>query len=130
MTYMSVEHVNDILLARAKLYPGRGNAFSNVPVPPPEGRRAPVERVLEEAAADNGPAAEDGEAAAPDSGVVELAVREDVAGGGADGLVVGGHPALLQADNVRPRLEEGELATDLGEARGALGGDVQEAPAV
>lgn len=119
-TYMGVEDVNYILCARPKLDPGRGDTLANIPIPAVKRRRPPVERVRKEVAADNGPPAEDGEPASPDTRVVELGVREDVARGSADGLVVGTHPALLQADNVWLGVEEGEAAPDLGEARGAL----------
>lgn len=62
--------------------------------------------------------------------MIELAIRENLSRAPADGAVVVLDPAFLQAHNVRHGDLEGDLATDLVEARGAEGGDVEEAPAV
>ena len=121
---MCVEDFENVLLSGPILYPGACNAFADIPVSPPKGGWAAVERVVREAAFDNGPPTQDREAAAEYAGIVELAMREDMARSGADGFKVGRDEAFLQADNVGLRGGVGELAADFGEARCAEGGDV------
>lgn len=121
---MCVEDLENIILSRSELYSGARDAFADIPISPPKGRRAAVERVMRKATLDNRPATQDGEATAKDAGVVEFAMREDMARSGADGVKVGRDEAFLQADNVGLRGGVGELAADFGEARRAVGGDV------
>ncbi|KAF7557863.1 hypothetical protein G7046_g5953 [Stylonectria norvegica] len=127
---MCVEDFNDIPPPHTKPYLRTRHALPNIPIAPPKRRRAAVERVRHHGALLDGPAAQDGEAAAEGAAVVELAVGQDLARAAADGAVVGLGPALLEGDDVRRRREERELPPDLVEPRGALRGDVEEAPAV
>lgn len=62
--------------------------------------------------------------------MIVFAVGEDGAGGVADGEVVCAGPAFLEGYDAGPRGGGGELDADLGEAGGAVGGEVEEAPAV
>lgn len=127
---MSVQDANDVVRIGPDAEGGTGNALANIPVTPPKGRGPPVERVLNHGALLYGPAAEDCEAGAPGPGVVELGMGQAVTELAADGAEVVLDPALLQADNVRRRVEGGEATAYLGEAGGAQGRDVEEAPAV
>jgi hypothetical protein len=106
------------------------DALADVPISPKEGRRPPVEGVAHHRALDDGPAREDGEAAAEDAAVVELCVREHVARLARDRLEILLRPAFLQADDVRRRARGGEDGADAREASMAVVGDVFEAPAV
>lgn len=127
---MSVKDLDDILVARPEAHAGTRHALADVPVAPPKGRRPAVERIAEHGAGLDGPAAQQGQAAAKGAAVVELAMGQNGGGGLADGAVVGLGPALLEADDVGRGVEEGELAADFREARRAEGRDVDEAPAV
>jgi hypothetical protein len=127
---VGVEYFNNILPASAKSHLRTSNALPNIPIPPPKRRRVPIQGILEHGALFNRPAGQDGEPAAKRAAVIELAVGQDLAGAPADGAVVVLDPAFLEADDVRDGDLEGDLAADLVEARGAEGGDVEEAPAV
>lgn len=127
---MCVEYFDNITLAGTILDGRRSNALTGVPVAAEKRRGAAVERVAPHVAVDNGPSGEDGEAGADDAAKVKLGVGEEVAGGIADGLVVGLDPALLEADDGRGRVGGGDLAANLGEAGLSLGGEGEEAPAV
>ena len=106
------------------------HSLPHKPISPIKSGGAPVQRIAEHGALDDGPYGEDGEAAAEDTAVVELAVGEDVPCGAADGEVVSESPAFLQADDVWSRGGGGESAANSGEAGRSGGGDVLEAPAV
>lgn len=116
---MSVEYLNRVCPPRTNPDGGTGDSLADVPISPPKGRGPAIEGILDHGAGLDGPAAQDGEAAAPGAAVVELAMGQDGGGGGADGAVVLLGPALLEADDVGRRGGCGELAADLGEARGA-----------
>ncbi|KUI56550.1 hypothetical protein VP1G_10866 [Cytospora mali] len=73
-----VEHLEDVLVARAVAHPRAGYPLPDVPVPAPEGRRPPVEAVGHHGGLLDGPLGQDGQAAAEGAREVELAVREEV----------------------------------------------------
>lgn len=127
---MSVEHFNHIILPRAVSHASNCHSLSNIPVASPEGSRPAVERIPEHGARLHRPPAQQCQAAAKRTAVVELAIGQDISGGLADGLVVVACPAFLETDDVWRRVQEGQLAADLSEARGAQVGDEEEAPAV
>lgn len=127
---MGVEDFNDILLASAEPHFRTRNALADIPIPSPKRRRPSIQGILEHGALLDGPATQDGQATTKGGTMIELAIRENLSRAPADGAVVVLDPAFLQAHNVRHGDLEGDLATDLVEARGAEGGDVEEAPAV
>lgn len=127
---MSVKHFNHIILPRAISHSRNGHSLADIPIASPKRRRPPVERIPEHGARLHGPPAQQRQAAAKRAAVVKLAIGQDIRRSPADGLVVVARPALLETDNVRRGVQEGQLAANLGEARGAQVGDEEEAPAV
>lgn len=127
---MSIKHFNHIILPWAVSHSRNGHPLADIPVASPKRRRPPVERIPEHGARLHGPPAQQRQAAAKRSAVVELAIGQDIRRGPTDGVVVVARPALLEADNVRRGVQEGQLAANLGEARRAQVGDEEEAPAV
>jgi hypothetical protein len=127
---MSVENFNYIILPRAESHTSTSYTLTNVPIASPKRRGPAVERIPEHGARLNGPSAQEGKAAAKSAAIVELPIGQDGSGGFADGLVVIPGPAFLETDDVWRRVEEGQLAADLSESRGAKVGDDEEAPAV
>lgn len=127
---MSVEDFNHIILPRAKSHSGNGHPLADIPVASPKRRRPPVERIPEHGARLHGPPAQQRQAAAKRTAIVELSIGQDIGRGPTDGAVVVPRPAFLETDNVRRGVQESQLAANLGEARRAQVGDDEEAPAV
>ena len=127
---MRAEDLQYLFRTRAIADARARDALADIPVPAVESAGPAVEGVAVHRACDYGIRGQYDEPGAEDAAVVELGMGQDAARGGADGEVVGVGPAFLQRDDVRWWLRDGDLVPDLGEARGAEGGDVFEAPAV
>ena len=124
------EHLQHFFRPLPKPNRGARNALAHEPVAAVERGGPTVERIAVHGACGDGEGGQDDEPGAEDAAMVELGVGEDVARGGPDGEVVGVGPAFLQGDDVGYGLRAGDLVPDAGEARGAGGRDVFEAPAV
>lgn len=127
---MRIENFNHIILPRAVSHSSNCHALADIPVASPKRRRPAIERIPEHGARFYRPPAQQRQAAAKRTAIVELAIGQDISGGLADGLVVVPRPALLKTDNVRRRVQEGQLAANLSETRCAQVGNDEEAPAV
>jgi hypothetical protein len=129
-TYVSVEDLDDIPTAGPITDLCAGDTLAYIPVPAPKGSGPAVEGVPEHCRLLDGPAGEDGEAAAKRPAGVELCIGKEAAGLEADGAVVILGEELLEGDDVGGRVGGGDAAAYLGDALGAELGDELEAPAV
>lgn len=127
---MGVENFNYIILPRPKSHTSTRHSLADIPIASPKGCGPAIERIPKHGARFDRPPAEKGKATTKGTAIVELSIGENGCGGLTDGEIVGLGPAFLEADDIRRRVEEGKLAADFSETRGAEVRDVEQAPAV
>lgn len=92
---MSVKDVNNILLPRAYSYACPSNPFPDIPIPPEERRRPPIQRISDHRALLNRPATQNHQPSTKRATVIELPIRQNLPRRLPDVPVVILHPAFL-----------------------------------
>lgn len=115
-SYMSIKDFNDMLWIWPKSNLSAGNSLAHEPVTAPESCRSSIQGISEHGALLDGPFGEYGQATAKGTAVKELAIWEYEAGLVPDTPVVLLGPALLECDDVRLWVCNGNLSSNLSEA--------------